>query len=242
LPYKNTQGIVLSRTDYRENDRMITLLSPDFGRVDALCRGCRKPKSPLMTAGELFCMGEYVLFSAASRETVTACTVIEAFYPLRLNYARLSYGAMMLSASQKMAQPGEAAPHLFILLARSLKRLSYEETPADQVGSAFLLHLAAISGFKPRLNHCVRCARRMGEEEGGFLLAQEGGICCSACGSRLPLRLMLPAATLAWLRQVLAIGIDKAETAPKEVPYAILADYVEYHIDSKLPAVTDEDS
>lgn len=231
---------MLSRTDYRENDRMITLLSPEFGRVDALCRGCRKPKSPLLTAGELFCMGEYVLYATASRETVTACQVIEAFYPLRLNYPRLSYAAMMLQACQKVAQPGEPASHLYILLARSLRRLAYEETPADQIGCAFLLHLANIAGFKPRLNHCVRCGKTMEDNESGFLIPQEGGICCPACGPRIPLRQLIPSASLTWLRQVLARGIDKVENAPPDVPYQSMADFVAHHLDSKLAEVTRE--
>lgn len=240
MAYRNTQGIVLSRTDYRENDRMITLLSPSLGRVDALCRGCRKPKSPLISAGELFCMGEYVLFSASGRDTVTSCAVIETFYPLRLDYARLSYGAMMLFCAQRTAQPGEPAPHLFILLARSLKRLSYQTTPAGLIGSAFLLHLAAIAGFKPRLNHCVRCGREMREGEGGFLLAQEGGVCCAVCGSRVPIRLALSPSALGWLRRVLLAGIDKAEQPPDESPYALLADYAACHLDCKLPEITEE--
>ncbi len=231
---------MLSRTDYRENDRMLTLLSPEFGRVDALCRGCRKPKSPLMTAGELFCMGEYVLYTQGGRQIVTACSVIEAFYPLRLNYSRLSYGAMMLSAALKLAQPGEPAAHLYILLARSLRRLAYQDVPAKQVGTAFLLHLAAIGGFKPRLNHCVRCGRRMGEGEAGSLLPQEGGICCISCCNRDPYRHRISAPGLQWLRQVLSQGIDRTENAPEEAPYALLAEYVAYHIDGQLLPVTDE--
>ena len=53
-----TNAIVLRRADYRENDRMLTLFSPTLGRIDALCRGCRRQKSPLMAASELFCSGE----------------------------------------------------------------------------------------------------------------------------------------------------------------------------------------
>ena len=59
-----TNAIVLRRVDYRENDRMLTLFSPTLGRIDALCRGCRRQKSPLMAASELFCTGEYVLYQA----------------------------------------------------------------------------------------------------------------------------------------------------------------------------------
>ncbi|MDD4079868.1 MAG: DNA repair protein RecO [Eubacteriales bacterium] len=240
MAYRSIQGIVLARTDYRENDRMITLLSPDFGRVDALCRGCRKPKSPLMTAGELFCMGEYVLYARGGRQIVTACTVIEAFYPLRLDYSRLSYGAMMLSAALKLAQPEEPAAYLYILLARSLKRLAYQDSPARQIGAAFLLHLAAIGGYKPRLNHCARCGRQIGEGEAGFLVPQEGGICCTACCAQEPIRHQISAPALHWLRQVLALGIDKAEAAPEDIPYARLAEYVAYQMDGQLLPVRDE--
>jgi len=235
LAYLRTQGIVLARTDYRENDRMITLLSPEFGRMEALCRGCRKPKSPLMTAGELFCMGEYVLYAQGPRQVVTACTVIESFYPLRLDYPRLSYGAMMLSASMKLAQPEAPAGHLFILLARSLKRLAYQQTPADQIGAAFLLHLAAIGGFKPRLNHCVRCGKTMGEQEGGFLMPDEDGICCAGCGDRAPRRSWLTDLQLSWLRDVITLGIDKTDLALKTYPHHLLKQYTEYKLETRLP-------
>ena len=47
------EGIVLRHADYRENDRMLTLLTPR-GRVDALSRGCTRPKSPLLRCSEVF--------------------------------------------------------------------------------------------------------------------------------------------------------------------------------------------
>ena len=43
-----TNAIVLRRADYRENDRMLTLFSPTLGRIDALCRGCRRSKEAWM--------------------------------------------------------------------------------------------------------------------------------------------------------------------------------------------------
>ena len=57
MPQIVTNAVVLRRADYRENDRMLTLFSPTLGRVDALCRGCRRQKSPLMAASEVFCAG-----------------------------------------------------------------------------------------------------------------------------------------------------------------------------------------
>ena len=42
-----TNGLVLRHSEYRDSDRMLTLLTPDMGRIDAIARGCRKTKSPL---------------------------------------------------------------------------------------------------------------------------------------------------------------------------------------------------
>ena len=91
-----TNAIVLRRADYRENDRMLTLFSPTLGRIDALCRGCRRQKSPLMAASELFCSGEYVLYQARERTTVISCQIADSYYPLRADYERLSHGVYAL--------------------------------------------------------------------------------------------------------------------------------------------------
>ena len=73
-----TQAIVLRHADYREHDRMLTLLSPSMGRVEALCRGCKRPQSPLLAASEWFALGENVLFSGKGHMTVTACDLTES--------------------------------------------------------------------------------------------------------------------------------------------------------------------
>ena len=62
MAYVSTQALVLRSVNWRENDRIITLLTPQRGRVEALVRGCRKPKSALMGASQLFTLGNYVLF------------------------------------------------------------------------------------------------------------------------------------------------------------------------------------
>lgn len=237
MPYRTTQAIVLQRVDWRENDRILTLFSPEAGRVDALCRGCRKPKSPLLAASELFTLGEYVLFSSKGREILQSCNVIEAFYPLRLDYQRLAAAAMMASACLKVIQPEEPMGHLFILLARSLKRLAFEDTPVEAVVSAFLLHHVTLQGVKPRLNHCVRCGAVMGEGEGGYLMPEEDGICCVPCGDKVPRRSWLTADQLAWLREVLTLGIDKTALAPATYPHELLRQYAEYKLETRLPSI-----
>ena len=136
MPYITTQAIVLHTADYRDNDRMLSLLTPEHGQLDALCRGCKKPQSPLMSAAQAFSYGEYVLYQAKGRMTVTSFELIDSFYALREDYEKLRYAACMLEVMQAQATPGEGNTRLFLLLARSLKRLCYLPgwTPASTVG------------------------------------------------------------------------------------------------------------
>ena len=91
-----TAGLVLRRADYGDYDRMVTLLTPAHGRMDAVARGCRRAKSPLTNAAEPFISGEFQLFQKGERYAIEQCQVREGFYELRTDYERLVHGAYWL--------------------------------------------------------------------------------------------------------------------------------------------------
>jgi DNA repair protein RecO (recombination protein O) len=49
-----TKGIVLTRTDYGEADRILHFLTPDQGKIAGIAKGVRKSKSKLAGGIELF--------------------------------------------------------------------------------------------------------------------------------------------------------------------------------------------
>lgn len=69
-----------------------------------------------------------------------------------------------------------------MLLLHTLSRLTFSDQAWKPLLAGFLLHFAACLGEKPRLNHCVRCLKRLGEEEATFFDLAGGGLCCAACG------------------------------------------------------------
>lgn len=234
MPSVTTQGIVLRHADYREHDKMLTLLSPALGRVDALCRGCKRPGSPLLAASEWFALGEYVLFAGKGKYTVVSCNLQESFYPLRTDYDRLKYATYLLSIAEAAAQPGERAVELFTLLARSLSRLCYGTRDEKAVSAAFLLHFAAISGYRPRLSHCVRCGRAVADDEIRLMDVASGGLLCPQCADGLTDAHPVTAAQVAWMRDVLRQGIDKTTLPDGDAPGLLLAHYVECRLEKKL--------
>ncbi len=216
MPQIKTDAIVLRRADYRENDRMLTLFSPSMGRIDALARGCRRQKSPLMAASEVFCAGEFVLYSAGERMTVVSCTVQDAFYPLRNDFERLAHGMYALELCLATVQPNQENERLFLLLLRSLAHLAYGTVPARRVTAVFLMGLVSLMGFRPQVGRCVRCgkpvvpgAEARADAPVAAFSPEEGGVMCLACGAGQ--RCRLHAGELNALQAIMRRGIRTLE-------------------------------
>ncbi len=232
MPSQTLQGVVLRYANYREHDRMLTLLTPDRGRVDVLSRGCRRPKSALMVGSELFVHGEYVVFESRDRFTLTSCAPQDTFYPLRLDAYRLTCATYLLSLAGAAAQPEQPAEGLFALLLEGLYRLAYGDDPTLTAVNAFLLLYAAEVGYRPRLNHCVRCGKPLPPGKGARLDAEAGGLCCDACAA--PGQYALTGDQAAWMKAVLAGGFAAASGEADTALFEALRFYVESRLECRI--------
>ena len=231
MPSETMQAIVLRYANYRDHDRMLTLLSPQNGRVDVLARGCRRPKSPLLAASELFVHGEFVLFRTNDRYTLSSCALTDSFYGLRLDPYRLTCATYLLGLAQAAAQPDQPAEELYALLLKGLYHLTYaEDEPALAVVSTFLLLYANAIGYRPRMNHCVRCGRLLALDQGARMDIEAGGLCCYNCARGE--QFALSAEDVTWMRGLRDFSVAKgaAELFP------MLRRYVESRIDTPIKA------
>ncbi|MBR5231734.1 MAG: DNA repair protein RecO [Clostridia bacterium] len=234
----SAEGIVLRHADYRENDRMLTLLTPQ-GRVDALARGCKRSKSPLLPASEVFTLGSFELFSGKDRCVVVNCMITDSFYPLREDFDKLACAAYMANVCEAAVQPGDNAQKPFLLLARALGYLSYHDYAPRQVLSAFLLHFAVSLGYRPRLRHCVHCGLRIDTERGALFDIEEGGVVCPDCLEYVRRSSVLKPMELTWLEESLQAGV-KGETAPEHAPLPLLQAYIEERMEKRIPKLMAE--
>ena len=124
-----TDAIVLRRADYRDYDRMLTLFSPEHGRIDAVARGCRRAKSALVNASEVFTAGQFTIHGRGGRHSVIQCEIKDSFFDLRYDYERLVHGMYYLGLADMASLPEQGAPDVFMLLLKELAHLCYSELP-----------------------------------------------------------------------------------------------------------------
>ena len=231
-------AIVLRHANYRDNDRMVTLLSPSRGRIDAIIRNCRKPKSHNLNAGELFALGDYMLFESGGRVTVTSVHLIETFYPLRNDYDRLACGVWLLNLTEAVAEPEQEQQELFMLLLHTLSRLTFSDQAWQPLLAGFLLHFSVCEGFRPRLKHCVHCFRPLPETGPIFFDAEEGGVCCPDCRVGKAQR-PLAREELAWMLAALKAGSASWVNTPEaRAPFSLLRDFVELRLGRRFKSDT----
>ncbi len=226
-------AIVLHTANYRDADRMLTLFSPTRGRIDALARGCRRPKSHLLNSAELFALGDYDLYEKNGRYTVVSASLIETFFPLREDYERLVVGTYLLGVCSAVIQPAQSAQNLFMLLLHTLSRLTFSDQEWRPLLSGFLIHFTADQGVRPRLMHCVRCGKRVPLEENAYFDLREGGTVCLAC--RLAGDEAVSAAQRLWMQDALSSGSASwVNTPDKHAPFGLLRRYAETQLGSRL--------
>ncbi len=226
-------AIVLHTSNYREADKMLTLFSPARGRIDAVARGCRRPKSPLLNSAQLFALGDYELYEKNGRYTVVSASMIETFFPLREDYDRLVVGTYLLGLCAAVIQPAQPAQNLFMLLLHTLSRLTFTDQEWRPLLAGFLMHFTADQGVKPRISHCVRCGQMVPIGENAFFDLREGGTVCRAC--HLQGDAAVSAAQRLWMRDALLSGsAGWVNTPEKHAPFGLLRRYAEQQLGSRL--------
>lgn len=243
MPSATVSGIVLRSVNYRDNDRILTLLTPMRGRVEVLSRGCRRPKSPLMSASEVFCTGEFVLFAQRDKNLLTSCTVSDSFYPLRLSYGLLSCGVYLLNLCDAAVQPEEVSDPVFWLLVKTLHRLAYGKEDRGTLLSGFLFSFAVVLGYRPRLNRCVHCGRDLAGEDALLFDLENGGLCCPGC-KKTNESLPITGRQANFLRTISREGPEaSAGFSSDDAPFLPLRRYVEMRLEKTIkggPILTED--
>lgn len=174
-----TEAVVLRQTSLGEADRILTLFTPDVGKVRAVARGVRRPKSKLSGHLELLNQVKVSLSYGRSLDAVNEAQSIRSFRGFRDDLQRVSKAIYMAELVDGFTIENSANYELYLLLVNSLAWLESTDN-ADLLLRYFELHLLEASGYRPELVNCVECGTRL--EPGDHLFSgSSGGMLCPKC-------------------------------------------------------------
>ncbi|QPC84255.1 DNA repair protein RecO [Phototrophicus methaneseepsis] len=170
-----TQAIILKRRNLGEADRLLTLLTPDHGKIDAVAKGARKPASKKTGHVELFTRAEVLLSKGRELDILVQAEMTEPYLPLREELGRGAYASYVVELLDRFTFDGDVHQgDLYTLLEETLTRLSYDGDIRRAV-RYFELYLLDSVGFRPELTECV-ITREAVEPIDQYFSYAEGGV------------------------------------------------------------------
>ncbi len=138
-----------------EADRLLTILSPERGLIQAVAPGARKQSAKLGGRSSLFVVNHLMLSQGKSLDRITQAEGIESFPGLATHLGRLTAGQYLAEVVLAQAIPDEPQADLFGLLCEHLRRI--EAAPAAESLAYLcqaLFHLLALAGLAPQVYRC----------------------------------------------------------------------------------------
>ena len=175
--YLQTKGLVLRETEYKDTDKLLTVLTAEHGTLTLKARGVRRSASRLKGPCQLLCYASFTASSYQGYYAITEAEVIEMFPGLRLDLERLSLASWFAQAAETVANADAPSPELLRLTLNALYALATASRPGLLVKAAYEFRLACLAGFLPDLSGCAVCGK--GEPD-GFDVTR-GALCCLDC-------------------------------------------------------------
>lgn len=176
-PIKTT-GLVVRATRVGDYNKMMTVISPELGRISVWAKGVRSIKNPLMPLCSPLCYGQMILLPSGEAYTLTGGEVIDSFYHLRDKVEKLACGIYFADLAANFCAEGIGAEGILKLTLNALHYLEKDKKELLELKCMFELRMMHEAGLMPCLDSCVLCGS---QERTGFSPIS-GGAVCSRCG------------------------------------------------------------
>ena len=198
-----TKGIILAEKIMSDFDKMLTILTPNMGKIECVAKGSRRPKSLLMAGTQFLCFGDYMLYKGGENYSMNSCETIELFYNIRTDLDKLKYAVYITKIINDVTTENQNNYKILQLYLNTLYVISNTDKDLEFVTSIFRLRLLSIIGYRPEIEECKTCKEK--ENLTKFSI-RDNGFKCTACGKQDK------------------GAIDMSETTKDAIRYIILSD------------------
>jgi len=174
----NTEAVVIKKSDLGEADSLVTLYTPYLGKIRAVAKGARRPKSRIGGHIEPPSHTQMLLARTRSLDIISQCQTVDGFVALRDDLRRTSSAIYVIELLDRFTAEAEQDSALFRLIVDTLHRLCWTSNQ-QTVLRHYELHLLGHLGYRPQLERCLVCQSLV--EPGPNYFAASGGVVCPRC-------------------------------------------------------------
>lgn len=172
-------GLVLRETRIGDMDKIITVLTKEYGRISVSAKGSKSLKSKMLAGTQLFAYSEFTLYCSKGKYSVNDADLKESFYGIRQDVERFALAAYIAQLACELAPENEECAGLLSLTLNAFHLLANGLREPGFVKAVYELRAYSAMGFQPDLVACGDCA--VYEDEVMYFSPSEGRLWCKSC-------------------------------------------------------------
>ena len=173
----------MKKTDRGEADRIFTIFTEDFGKMDLLARAERKITSKLRAGLEVFYLSEIEFIQGKAYKTLTDANLINNFKNLRNDLKKLATAYKISETLNDLVKGREPDKKIWQLLQETFDKLDNPRILGSKyqiLYHYFLWNLLLILGYELEIYNCISCGKKITPKD-IFFSPKEGGLLCGEC-------------------------------------------------------------
>jgi recombinational DNA repair protein (RecF pathway) len=119
-----TEGIIIKRRDYGEADRILTVMTREYGKLKINAKGVRKITSRRSAHIELLNYSILHLYKAHSMAVLTEVKMLEDFSPIKENFDKVGLAYHLCELVDGLCPENQENRNVYFLLQKTLFELS----------------------------------------------------------------------------------------------------------------------
>jgi len=228
---KKDQAVCIRTADYSETSQIVTLFSRDNGKISAIAKGSKRPKSTFAGPIEVFSCGQIVF---AEPRSSRLCTLTEfeqsgCFSGLRKNLYALNSGLFAAELVNSFTTDLDPHPELYDSFVRFLQdcQAVTEKTGALKLLIVFQLDLLRHIGSAPVLDRCTNCKRPFSNNwRQVYFSSEANGFICRDCEAGFADKMKLSGHTAECLNDLKLLG-KAGRAVPNEIEKVLIYHFTE---------------
>ncbi len=171
-------GVIVREAMVGDNDKMLTIITPENGRIGVMAKGARSSKSKTLAATQLYTYGNFEIYEKGDYKWLRGASVEDSFFEVRSSIEGLSLAAYLADLAYELTGEGEDSSEILRLTLNAFYAIAKKRAPLSIIKGVYELRAASHEGFRPDLSGCRHC--REGEEN-LYLDVMNGCVICSKC-------------------------------------------------------------
>jgi len=184
-----TEAIVLHKLDYGDSSRIIHFFTEEFGKLTAIIKGARSPKSKLGLILDSFNYVQIVLYKKETRDIqfVSDADLLNHFGFIKDNFNRMQYASAIAELLSHLVAENEAHKKLFTGSVKALEILNNPDRDPKLFFAKYFIFFIKEIGYEISFDKCSQCGNLINSDQSVsdqiLGLNYDSGIICSDCKS-----------------------------------------------------------